>query len=49
MKTSIVSSPKREVLVLKNLTLIYIPLNDMEKEKFAPNVIRPCWRIEYST
>lgn len=49
MKTSIVSSPKRKVLILKNRTLIYIPLNDAEKVKFAPNVIRPCWRIEYST
>ena len=49
MKTTIVSNRRREVIVLKNRTFIYIPLTAKEAREFAPNVIIPCWRIEYTT
>ena len=41
----IVSSSNRQILELEGFDYVYIPLTGMERYKYAPNTINPCWRI----
>jgi len=45
METEIVGTSKRQILELSEFTYVYIPMTKEESDRFAPNIVNPCWRI----
>ena len=42
----IVTCPGRKILSLGDVEFVYIPLSPEEREKYAPQIEDPCWRIQ---
>ena len=45
-EVEIVTCGKRTVVKIVDFEYVYIPMTKQEAKKYAPDVLRPCWRIK---